>query len=79
MDNVLNEYIGPRHGAVNDFLEYFNADLGIYAISRQTLHKWRTGQSRPDPRILSRALEVYGPDDPRHVVAVKLLEVVDNK
>lgn len=64
----------PGRGRVDRFLEYFNELMDVYAVTRQTLYKWRKGLSRPDPRILKHALSVYAEDDPRHQFAKQLLE-----
>lgn len=56
---------GSGHGSKRAFLAWFNEGMGIYAIAEKTLYNWLGGVTRPNPRILDHAVQVYPVDDPR--------------
>jgi hypothetical protein len=74
---IIREAVGQDRGSAMRFLRYFNEGMGAIAITRQTLYKWRTGKSRPDKRILARAIEVYPAGDKRHELAAGLMGCVN--
>jgi hypothetical protein len=57
-----------------DILTAFNERMGVYAVGRLTFwYKWPEDRSRPAPRILQKAVEVYLAGDWRHELAVELM------
>jgi hypothetical protein len=58
-----------------DILTAFNERMGVYAVGRLTFwYKW-PGETRPAPRILQKAVEVYPAEDWRHELAAELMQV----
>jgi hypothetical protein len=75
-DEIINKYRGKQMW--QDFLAWFNAGLGPWAIERNTLYVWRKG-GRCDKRILQHAMDVYPPDDPRHQMARELFDITPDR
>jgi hypothetical protein len=65
---------GDGHGSLTRFLNWFNEEMGIYAISYYTIWNWLHGKTKPQPRILQHALDVYRVGDPREVWARELMQ-----